>query len=148
MGRLLFEFQLGINYNQHGVYRAEGRVEAGKKLPLVDVGAAFYPNILLLNHSCCPNTLKINQGRKLFLLAKHSIKKGQEVTDCYGQHHLSAGRAARAEILTKAFMFSCNCPACRQDWPSLERLEARLSQADLGKLGNNLSKYQVSQLYF
>ena len=48
------------------MYEAQGAIEAGKKLPLVDVGAAFYPNMVLLNHSCCPNTIRINQGKKVF----------------------------------------------------------------------------------
>ena len=47
------------------MYEAQGAIEAGKKLPLVDVGAAFYPNMVLLNHSCCPNTIRINQGKKV-----------------------------------------------------------------------------------
>ena len=29
-----------------GFYRADGAIEAGKKLPMVDVGAAFYPNMV------------------------------------------------------------------------------------------------------
>ena len=72
LGRLLTIFQCGINYNQHGetsnffslrpicsskycrhlsktfsgIYQAEGVIEAGKKLPIVDVGSAFYPNMV------------------------------------------------------------------------------------------------------
>jgi len=53
LGRLITIFQCGINYNQHGIYQAEGVIEAGKKLPIVDVGSAFYPNMVLFNHSCC-----------------------------------------------------------------------------------------------
>ena len=46
-----------------GIYAADGKIETGKKLPLVDVGASFYPNLVLLNHSCSPNTVRINQGK-------------------------------------------------------------------------------------
>ena len=76
LGRLLTIFQCGINYNQHGetsnffslrpicsskycrhlsktfsgIYQAEGVIEAGKKLPIVDVGSAFYPNMVSCMH--------------------------------------------------------------------------------------------------
>jgi len=142
IGKLLFQFQCGITYNQHGVYEAQGAIEAGKKLPLVDVGAAFYPNMVLLNHSCCPNTLRINEGRKTYLVAKHMIKKGQEVTDCYGMHHLSNTREERTKIIESGFLFSCKCKACMENWTVLPKLESRLSQAEMGKLGTLLSKYQ------
>ena len=54
-----------MNHNQHGVYAADGKIEAGKKLPLTDVGATFYPNLVLLNHSCSPNTIRINEGNRV-----------------------------------------------------------------------------------
>jgi len=142
IGKLLFHFQCGITYNQHGVYEAQGAIAAGKKLPLVDVGAAFYPNMVLLNHSCCPNTIRINQGKKTYLVAKHAIKKGQEVTDCYGMHHLSNTKAERTPVIENGFLFSCKCKACLENWTILPELESRLSQAEMGKLGTLLSKYQ------
>ena len=71
-------------------------IEAGKKLPIVDVGSAFYPNMVslnilqqhvntqcttqvLFNHACCPNTLRINRGRVSYMVAKHTIMPGEEV---------------------------------------------------------------------
>jgi len=142
IGKLLFQFNCGVTYNQHGVYEAQGAIEAGKKLPLVDVGAAFYPNMVLLNHSCCPNTIRINQGKKTYLVAKHVIKKGQEVTDCYGMHHLSNTKAERVPLIESGFLFNCKCKACMENWTTLPQLESRLSQAEMGKLGTLLSKYQ------
>lgn len=142
IGKLLFQFQCGITYNQHGVYETQGAIEAGKKLPLIDVGAAFYPNMVLLNHACCPNTIRINQGRKTFLIAKHMIKKGEEVTDCYGMHHLNNSKAERTPLIQNGFLFKCKCKACVENWPPLHQLETRLSQGEMAKLGTLLSKYQ------
>ena len=54
-----------MNHNQHGVYAADGKIEAGKKLPLVDIGASHYSNLVLFNHSCAPNTVRINKGHRV-----------------------------------------------------------------------------------
>ena len=45
-----------------------------------------------------------------YLVAKHAIKAGEEVYDCYGQHHLSSSRQDRQKIISTAFMFDCKCP--------------------------------------
>ena len=43
----------------------DGALEAGKKIPLLDIGAGVYPTTLFFNHSCAPNTLRINQGTRV-----------------------------------------------------------------------------------
>ena len=37
------------------------------------------PTQVLFNHSCCPNTLRINRGRVSYMVAKHTIMPGEEV---------------------------------------------------------------------
>jgi len=144
LGSLIFRVTCGINYNQHGIYRAESVIEAGKKLPLTDVGAAFYPTMVLLNHSCCPNTLRINHGKTTYMVAKHTIQRGEEVSDCYGMHHLGTRVDERTQTIERGFLFSCKCQACVDNWPLLHELEMRLTPAEMGKLGNLLSKYQTN----
>ena len=61
-------------------------------------------------------------------MAKHAIKKGEEIFDCYGQHHLSHGKVDRQKIISAAFMFDCQCKVsdreglCRDYYPSLSVL--------------------------
>jgi hypothetical protein len=42
-------------------------------------------------------------------VAKTRIQVGEEVTDCYGIHHLSIEKATRLSTLQKSFLFSCQC---------------------------------------
>ncbi len=65
IGRLLYRFQMGIQYNLHSVYQVSGAIEAGKKIPLEDIGAGVYPTTIFFNHSCAPNTVRINQGPRV-----------------------------------------------------------------------------------
>ena len=43
----------------------ENNMEAGKKLPLTDIGAGCYPTTIFFNHSCAPNTVRINMGKRV-----------------------------------------------------------------------------------
>ena len=47
-----FQQKIAGIYQKHfsGIYQAEGVIEAGKKLPIVDVGSAFYPNMVSCMH--------------------------------------------------------------------------------------------------
>jgi len=43
----------------------ENAIEAGKKIPLLDIGSGVYPTTLFFNHSCAPNTVRINHGSRV-----------------------------------------------------------------------------------
>ena len=55
---------------------------------------------------CCLNSIFV----QTYLIAKHAIKEGEEVFDCYGPHHLSNAKADRQKLITNAFVFECKCP--------------------------------------
>ena len=57
------------------ILQIDGALEAGKKIPLLDIGAGVYPTTLFFNHSCAPNTLRINQGTRV-----RKINKLQSIT--------------------------------------------------------------------
>ena len=52
------------------ILQIDGALEAGKKIPLLDIGAGVYPTTLFFNHSCAPNTLRINQGTRVRKITK------------------------------------------------------------------------------
>ena len=54
----------------HILFQIDGALEAGKKIPLLDIGAGVYPTTLFFNHSCAPNTLRINQGTRVRKIIK------------------------------------------------------------------------------
>jgi len=141
VGRIIYQLQAVIKYNQHALYQVEKKIEAGKNLNLVDSGTAVYPTLLLFNHSCAPNTLRINRGNKVYVIAKSEILPGEEISDCYGIHHLNMAREERLVKLCH-FKFDCTCQACKNDHPLFPRLSGDLSQSQMGQLGSKLSQYQ------
>ena len=48
-------------------------MEAGKRIPLTDIGAGVYPTTIFFNHSCAPNTVRINMGKRVSWAAKTTI---------------------------------------------------------------------------
>ena len=47
------------------------------------VGVALEPTLVLLNHSCDPNMVRVNRGAATIAFAARNIGRGEEITDCY-----------------------------------------------------------------
>ena len=73
-------------------------------------------------------------------MAKRNIAKGDQVTDCYGIHHLYQSRDERQNALQRGYVFDCTCEACNKNFGTLAALPATLSPTIALKLGNTMSK--------
>ncbi len=76
----------------------------------------------------------------MIFVAKRNISAGDEVTDCYGIHHLSIEKKDRLEALDRGYAFDCACIACKADFPTLAGVPSRLPPQITAKLGTTLSK--------
>ena len=73
-------------------------------------------------------------------VAKRNIQQGDQVTDCYGIHHLYMGLQDRKGALRKGYAFDCDCVACTSNYGMLAQLPAKISPNVAVKLGNTMSK--------
>jgi len=99
----------------------------GSEVGLSRIGNAI--NAILgssLNHSCAPNTARINRGHLTLLVATQSLEKGQEVHDIYSMHHSEVSRDLRRTWLKDNFFFECGCKACAMDYPEYGLLPSKL----------------------
>ena len=72
------------------------------------------------NHSCHPNVVKVQQGRRTVVLAARRIRAGEEVVDNYGPlAYTCAGVDRRSGQLG----FTCWCTPCTQGWPQVPQKE-------------------------
>ncbi|CAB4059255.1 E2.4.1.214 [Lepeophtheirus salmonis] len=83
----------------------------------------FTQTLLFLNHSCNPNTYRFHQGKRVFLYSKRKIYPGEELTDCYGMHHLSMPYEERQSNLCTGYCFNCQCDACTFKYPLFHELK-------------------------
>jgi len=127
---VIFHIQEGIQYNLHSVDTVKPSQLSGITAPQTNcVGSALFPTLLLLNHSCDQNTLRLNiNGNQVMMVAKRKIKAGEEVSDNYGIHYLGMTLDERQEALFKGFAFCCWCEACQKDYPRMKSLRTQLPE--------------------
>lgn len=93
-----------------------------------ELGGGVYPTISLCNHSCNPNVVRNSFGKTCIVRAIRPIKKGEEILDNYGPHFLSNNLDERQENLHKQYFFKCNCKACSEEWPTVDKLMLQNTQ--------------------
>ena len=82
----------------------------------------------VINHSCDPNTIRINSpiqpsqctsdsrsedtnrgGVMTLFIASRKIKSGEEICDMYSMHYSQVDATHRREFLREKFHFECQC---------------------------------------
>ena len=56
-------------------------------------------------------------GSTCILRAICTIRKGEEINDNYGFSYQIRPKEERQETLSQHYFFTCDCPACKQQWP-------------------------------
>ncbi|XP_075445418.1 protein-lysine N-methyltransferase SMYD4 isoform X2 [Ascaphus truei] len=113
--------QLYCNAQALSVLQYEGPdsslVESSRQSRLA---TAVFPVLSLLNHSCEPNTSVSFRGRCATVRASRPIKRGEDVSHCYGPHRLRLDVGERQRLLKAQYFFMCQCQACTQAQGSTE----------------------------
>eukprot|EP00037_Helgoeca_nana_P022991 m.237081 g.237081 ORF g.237081 m.237081 type:complete len:510 (-) comp26200_c0_seq1:118-1647(-) len=77
---------------------------------LQTIGAAVYPQLSAVNHSCSPNCAATFRGTTLQLRATTVIEPGTELTIAYVD--VITPRRFRLAALREQYAFTCTCPRC------------------------------------
>ena len=109
------------NALENAVYGVREKISSieGDTFP---VGGSLLPCLVLLNHSCDPNTVKINCNGHTILMANRTIEEGEEVTNYYYMVFAEAELADRQKYLMRKYCFQCDCEACTANWPTAGKL--------------------------
>lgn len=65
------------------------------------LGSGLYTTAALFNHSCDPNIMRVNVGRRMVSVACRDILPGQEVMDCYGLPWYTVERERRRHVTAR-----------------------------------------------
>lgn len=88
------------------------------------VGGAIFPFSSLFNHSCMPNAKRFTVNNKITIFAARPIKAGEQIFVSYGFSSFRMSKAERVFHMSK-YGFRCNCVACVEDYPRLEKMERK-----------------------
>ena len=123
IGKLILKLRLISEANLYPVWGVED--EDGGQVGIESIGSGIYPGIgSYLNSSCNPNTIRVNKGQEVVVVAAKNIAKDEEITDNYCIHYSELPTQERREWLRETFQFSCSCTACLQSWPVFDQLQA------------------------
>ena len=162
IGILLSHFVGVAESNSHLICKSPLSTHTIKDLPEIvtknfqpdSIGFGINVTLAFFNHSCNPNTIKIQKGRKTFLIASELIRKGEDIHDNYGSLFYTSDKPRRLQTLG----FSCSCAACQADWPQYrdlsdkiggqrpETVEATRQQIEQGRAANSLMQRMGGEL--
>ncbi|XP_072265960.1 N-lysine methyltransferase SMYD2 [Pyxicephalus adspersus] len=90
---------------------------------LSHLGSAIFPDVALMNHSCCPNVIVTYRGTVAEVRAVQEINPGDEVFTSYID--LLYPTADRNDRLKDSYFFSCDCRECSTKEKDAAKLETR-----------------------
>ena len=126
IGKLILKLRLISEANLYPVWGVED--EDRGQVGIESIGSGIYPGIgSYLNSSCNPNTIRVNKGHEVLVVAAKNIAKDEEITDNYCIHYSELPAQERREWLRETFQFSCSCTACLENWPVFDKLEDQVS---------------------
>ena len=109
------------------------------------VACALEPTLVLLNHSCDPNMIRVNSGNTTLALAGRNISAGEEITDCYTHPYHITDISERSRYLEEKYKFRCSCEACQNKWPTASFLPQSFNDISPGHLATNTSLETLQQ---
>lgn len=89
----------------------------------VRYGAAVYPVLCLLNHSCDPNAVPVRSLKysKTSVIALKNLKVGDEICISYTPIFTSQDTQERLQYLLERYNFYCTCEACNHNLSNKNR---------------------------
>ncbi|XP_052661376.1 N-lysine methyltransferase SMYD2 isoform X1 [Harpia harpyja] len=107
---------------------------------LSHLGSAIFPDVALMNHSCCPNVIVTYKGTLAEVRAVKEIEPGEEVFTSYID--LLYPTEDRNDRLRDSYFFNCDCRECITKEKDKEKLEIRkLSDPPSAETVRDMIKY-------
>ncbi|XP_053681108.1 SET and MYND domain-containing protein 4 [Anopheles nili] len=126
IGTVLLSALQSLQFNAHEVYetrvRGEHRFDTAK---VQYIGVGIYRGASMFNHECYPGVTRTFLGTSIIFHTSRPILAGSVVPENYGPHFLRQPKPARQRNLRSRYWFKCDCRACAEDWPQMDKLPVK-----------------------
>uniref|UniRef100_A0A670I3J9 N-lysine methyltransferase SMYD2 n=1 Tax=Podarcis muralis TaxID=64176 RepID=A0A670I3J9_PODMU len=107
---------------------------------LSHLGSAIFPDVALMNHSCCPNVIVTYKGTVAEVRAVQEIEAGDEIFTSYID--LLYPTEDRNDRLRDSYFFTCDCRECITKKKDKDKLEIRkLNEPPSAEAVRDMIKY-------
>ncbi|NXD68910.1 SMYD2 methyltransferase, partial [Eolophus roseicapillus] len=107
---------------------------------LSHLGSAIFPDVALMNHSCCPNVIVTYKGTMAEVRAVKEIEPGEEVFTSYID--LLYPTEDRNNRLRDSYFFDCDCEECVTKEKDKDKLEiCKLNDPPSAETVRDMIKY-------
>ncbi|XP_061391041.1 SET and MYND domain-containing protein 4 [Musca vetustissima] len=116
-----------LQYNAHEIYQTvttDNHLFEGSKI--VYIGAGLYGTAAYFNHECWPTVARYFVGKKLVLAATKLHRPNEVIAENYGPVFIKANLKERQRALRARYLFDCNCMACQENWPTIQKLDKQV----------------------
>lgn len=122
VGVLLFVYLQALQFNAHEIYETISSGHKFVKARVNYIGVGIYEAGAMFNHECYPAVARFFNSTNLIFNSIRPLKKGEVVAENYGPIFSKQTLAERQRNLTSRYWFKCECRACREDWPVLDKM--------------------------
>lgn len=122
IGVLLFGYLQALQFNAHEIYETVSSGHKFIKSRINYIGVGIYEVGAMFNHECYPSVTRYFNSTSLIFNSIRPHVKGEVVAENYGPIFTKQTLQQRQRNLTSRYWFKCECKACRENWPVLEKL--------------------------
>lgn len=123
IGKIMYRLKLINAMNAHPIWGVERSIRDRREVGIENIGGGIFTAIAsYFNSDCNPNTMRVNVGSTMLLIACRDINKGDEISDNYCIHFSEMDSKNRLGWIEENYKFKCQCRACEEEWPTFDQL--------------------------
>ena len=122
VGTLLFSYLQALQFNAHEIYETVSSGHKFEKSRINYIGVGIYEVGSMFNHECYPSITRYFNSTNLIFNAIRPHVKGEVVAENYGPIFSKQTLPERQRNLASRYWFKCECRACTENWPVLDKL--------------------------
>ncbi|KAL1375115.1 hypothetical protein pipiens_017691 [Culex pipiens pipiens] len=123
VGGVILALLQSLQFNAHEIYETkisgEHRIDTAK---VQYVGVGVYRTSAMFNHECYPGVSRTFLGTTMCLYTSRPFPAGATIPENYGMHFIRHPAAVRQRTLRSRYWFGCECRACQENWPLMDKL--------------------------